>query len=225
MVLARTIPRPPLILERSKMYRAADCRNAPYDSEEEEEEIPKDEEIREETIRVWCTQWDTAEKGRLTHRCIPDISRWMNREHEELSHHTIQALTGHGQFQSSQYLIGKASSPICVLCDSGAEDDPDQAVFQCAALQRERTGLGVTRMPERVRKMMEGTEEWERSTKILRCLMRKRKSSTGSGTNSSRPERKVRPRDVFHGVTNNEYVNHTGEALDGIRLAPAVVWL
>ncbi|GBP14366.1 hypothetical protein EVAR_98823_1 [Eumeta japonica] len=45
------------------------------------------------TVRCW-------KKGRWTHRLIPQIDFWLNRNHGEVNYYLTQMLSGHGCFRA-----------------------------------------------------------------------------------------------------------------------------
>ncbi|CAB0042925.1 unnamed protein product [Trichogramma brassicae] len=87
---------PPLALladERARIYQ-----RRPEDVKEEE---------RRETLNRWQDRWDRAQKGRSTHRLIPNITEWVERGHGEVDYHLTQLLTGHGYFKSHSSAMTK----------------------------------------------------------------------------------------------------------------------
>lgn len=96
---------------------------------------------REQTMSEWQAAWDASDKGRWTHRLIPRIKPWMEREHGGVGYHLSQFLTGHGAFGSYLYRIGKADTPNCLTCAGGVEESPEHAIFVCPRYNDERVDL------------------------------------------------------------------------------------
>ena len=48
------------------------------------------------TLATWQQHWAEGTKGRWTHRLVPAISEWAEREHGEVNFYLTQFLTGHG---------------------------------------------------------------------------------------------------------------------------------
>ena len=76
------------------------------------------------------------EKGAWTRALIPDVRRWVDRRHGELSYELTQALTGHGCFRSYLHKYRRRRDPACVYC--GEEDTPSHTLFRCQRWEEER---------------------------------------------------------------------------------------
>lgn len=112
MVLARTIPWPLLIQQRTEMYQENKRRETPYESDEEDNGR-KDEEITEETFQKWQSEWESTTRGRWTYASIPDVKKWSERKHGELSCYFTQVLTNHGNFKKYLHRMKRSESPVC----------------------------------------------------------------------------------------------------------------
>ncbi|HKT22692.1 MAG TPA: reverse transcriptase domain-containing protein, partial [Nitrososphaerales archaeon] len=128
LVLAKMLPWDLLAGERSRRFLEDDLELAM---------------ARRATIDLWQEEWDQVIPGRVTKgvwtkSLIPDLRKWLNCSHGELSYCTTQVLTGHGQFRSYMVKINKASSETCVLCDSGEPDDIEHTILRCEALREAR---------------------------------------------------------------------------------------
>jgi hypothetical protein len=119
---------------------------------------------RLELLAAWQRRWDEGETGRWTHRLIPAVSPWTEREHGETQHHLVQLLTGHGCFGSYLFRIGKEASPGCHHCEADL-DDAEHTLFRCPAWEEPRRTLeGSLGQPisvgNLVNLMLEGESNW-----------------------------------------------------------------
>lgn len=169
-VLARTPPWPLLAELRSELYR----RYNDEQSDDSDEDNPNREELEAETLAKWQTSWNQSTKGRWTYACIPDIKIWIERRFGDLTYYTTQMLTNHGNFQQYLFRMKKTISPICTLCGSGEEDDAHHTLLACQALQQPRGQLGADSIPELLAKMMTSEEEWNRITRKIACIFKKK---------------------------------------------------
>ena len=80
------------------------------------------EEERPESLRLWQERWDSSTKGRWTHRLIPDITKWVTRQHGEVGYYITQLLTGHGCFRAYLHRFKRSDSPNCHHCGDATED-------------------------------------------------------------------------------------------------------
>ncbi|GBP63021.1 hypothetical protein EVAR_43769_1 [Eumeta japonica] len=73
------------------------------------------EELKEEewqnSICRWQLQWDAGKKGRWTHRLIPQIDVWLNRNHGEVNYYLTQMLSGHDCFRAYLHRFKRDDSP------------------------------------------------------------------------------------------------------------------
>ena len=172
-VLARTIPWPLVASERAELYARYNPDGDGNTEEDEDEDRPR-EEVEEETMRKWQEVWDSADRGRWTHQCIPNIKAWHERDHGDLTYHTTQVLTNHGNFQKYLCRFKKVDSPTCILCDSGKDDDAHHTVLECPALKQPREQLRANSIPELVQQMLSSGEQWDRITRKMECIMKKK---------------------------------------------------
>ena len=75
-----------------------------------------DNEIREQALREWQTNWDISEKGRWTYRLIPNIKVWLNRKAGEVKCYVPQFLRRHGGYRAYLHRFGHDTSPFCPEC-------------------------------------------------------------------------------------------------------------
>ncbi|CAD7080110.1 unnamed protein product [Hermetia illucens] len=77
---------------------------------------------RWESIEWWQQRWDESQTGRWTYRIIPDIRRWFERNHGELSYELTQFLSGDGGYRVYLHRFGHDESPCCPRCGNVAEN-------------------------------------------------------------------------------------------------------
>jgi len=99
-------------------------------------------EERKTTIRHWQARWVATSKASWTRTLIPDVGRWLGKTVPKvpLSFHMTQALTGHGCFQAYLHRMGRATSPVCLLCGQ-ERDDANHTLFECEFFEGHRDGL------------------------------------------------------------------------------------
>lgn len=168
LVLAKMIPWDLLADERAERYLDGDLDLTT---------------ARKATLVKWQQQWEQirpGDRGYWTRSLIPNIGKWYDRPHGELSYGATQVLSGHGQFQTYMCKIGKAQEPACILCDSGVADDPEHTIFTCEALlearleaSRENPAHWVT-IKSIVEDMVESQEKWIAGTTFFERLMRRK---------------------------------------------------
>ena len=172
LVLGRTVPWTIIVEERLEMYERAKTYNRMYDPNEEEDETRNNEEIRKESLDKWQTQWETAENGTWTRKCIPDVRPWYERDHGSLTYFTAQMLSGHGDFQTFLRRIQKVETDMCEICEEGVVDDVDHTVLRCPGLATTRGDLTAQDVPEVVQRMLQSSEEWDIVTKRVDAIMK-----------------------------------------------------
>lgn len=84
----------------------------------------------------WQRRWDEDEKGRWTHRLIPDILPWIKRRTGDPEFHLTQVLSGHGAF--GQYLnrVQRRASDQCHTCCT--TDTAEHRLFHCRRFSEAR---------------------------------------------------------------------------------------
>ena len=97
-------------------------------------------EERRNSITRWQQQWNAAEKGRWTHRLIPTIDVWLNRNHGEVNYYLTQMLSGHGCFRAYLHRFKHDDSPECPACPCVAED-VEHVFFVCPRFHPQRKEL------------------------------------------------------------------------------------
>lgn len=154
-VLAGTTPIDLLVRERALLYEKGKEEKA---------------NIQEETLRLWQERWEVSTKGEWTRRLIPDIERWVGRDHGDLDFHLTQILSGHGCFEAYLYRIGKRTSATCLFCGE-EEDTAEHTFFVCSKWEGERAQtrsvIGQDINPENLTTIMLVGEENFKAIKIL----------------------------------------------------------
>ncbi len=100
-------------------------------------------EERTKSITLWQQRWQTSSKGRWTHRLIPDIRPWIDRQHGDLDFHLTQMLSGHGCFRSYLYKFRHDYSPYCPTCTECIEDS-EHVFYHCPRFSSIRENLKTT---------------------------------------------------------------------------------
>ena len=115
LVIANVVPIDLLAFERKRTY-------------DRTREIGKQRaaaEARASTLATWQQRWAEGTKGRWTHRLVPSISEWAEREHGEVNFYLTQFLTGHGYFRNN---LNRVRTSFCL----GMTRTPQSIHFLCA---------------------------------------------------------------------------------------------
>lgn len=143
------------------------------------------------SMQAWQSRWNESQKGRWTHRLIPNIERWINRKHGEVNYHLTQFLTGHGAYRKYLHRFGHDNSPLCPTCE--VEEDVEHVMFRCPRFQGERrelhAAIGETAEAEDiVEGMLKSQETWntvcsviKRINETLRAIERVRRDNAPNG--------------------------------------------
>ena len=166
LVLARTTPWPLLAEERAEIYKIRT---------DESETNLTEEEVKARTIDKWQARWDSSEKGTWTRSCIPDIRKWVERTWGELTYHTTQMLTGHGNFGTYQKRFKLSAGDICEYCQKSETDDVHHTILICPAYQNERGNIETRDIPSLVAEMMESEDKWNQITRAVDSIMKKKR--------------------------------------------------
>jgi RNA binding protein fox-1 len=157
--------------------------------EGKKEDMSRDDRKRmeEASMRTWQERWDASDKGRWTHRLIPNVEVWTNRKHGEVNYHLTQFLTGHGCYRKYLHRFGHDDSPFCPVCVD-EEEDVEHVMFKCHRFREERDELfRATKMvigPDNiVTEMLKSQEAWnavcsvvKKVNEALRAIEKVRKS-------------------------------------------------
>ena len=86
-------------------------------------------EVRSRVIMDWQAEWDVSPRARITHSYFPDLTHRMAQKWLSPDKFTVQALTGHGDFQERLEELGLVQDPFCEDC--GEVDTAVHAIFEC----------------------------------------------------------------------------------------------
>ena len=119
--------------------------------------------VRAESLSEWQRRWDLSEKGRWTHRLIPDLKTWLDRRQGEVNYYLTQFLTGHGCFRAYLHRFKIVESPLCPECD--VTEDVEHTFFDCPRFQETHRTLwevlGGRATPESIiNRMLTGEQAW-----------------------------------------------------------------
>ncbi|XP_070142321.1 uncharacterized protein [Drosophila kikkawai] len=135
----------------------------------------------------WQARWDSSSKGRWTHRLIPDLARWVERAHGQVSFYLSQVLSGHGCFRQYLKRFGHETEDWCPECGTGILEEAHHVLFECRRFCLERHELEVAAgspitAETLVPTMLGDPKAWEAADafaahvmKTLRTLERRRK--------------------------------------------------
>lgn len=134
------------------------------------------EEERPESLRLWQERWDSSTKGRWTHRLIPDVTKWVNRQHGEVGYYITQLLTGHGCFRAYLHRFKRSDSPNCHHCGDATED-AEHVFFQCPFYEETREelerNLDHTISPENiVEHMLRSQAAWNKVAEYAETIIK-----------------------------------------------------
>ncbi|XP_066906481.1 uncharacterized protein [Halyomorpha halys] len=100
-----------------------------------------EKEERKITTDQWRQQrWETADSGRWTHRLIPYVGKWYDRQHGEVEFYITQLLTGHGCFIAYQYRFKLDYTAECPECQT-VEKIAEHVFFTCIRFPAEISEL------------------------------------------------------------------------------------
>ena len=126
--------------------------------------------MRRDTMAKWQQEWDNAEKGRWTHRLIPNVSTWVNKKHGEVNFYLTQFLSGHGCFRTYLHRFGHASSPSCPACQN-VEETPEHVVFDCPRFADIRTGMPALSVDNITEEMCRAEDTWNAVNSVVTRIM------------------------------------------------------
>lgn len=125
---------------------------------------------RLDSMVKWQQEWDNAENGRWTHRLIPNVSTWVNREHGEVNFYLTQFLSGHGCFRQYLHRCGHASSPFCPAC-ANVEETPEHVVFDCPRFTELRRGMPAPRPDNIAEQMCNEEDTWNAVSRVVTQIL------------------------------------------------------
>ena len=131
---------------------------------------------RDMSMQTWQESWDSSQKGRWTHRLIPNIEKWTTRKHGELNYHLTQFLTGHGGYRQYLHRFGHDDSPLCRTC--GETEDVEHVFTKCPRFLEERRPLPTTPnggivAENIVDEMLRSEETWNTVCSVIRRINEK----------------------------------------------------
>lgn len=110
--------------------------------------------LQEETLRRWQDIWSTREGGRVTRSFFPEVQVRVGLHLPQNRNRSLaEILTGHGNFKTHLYRLGKVPSPNCPECE--VLDTPVHRIFGCPRYGNQREELRAEVRP------------WVRSPDIL----------------------------------------------------------
>lgn len=133
-------------------------------------------EIEEGLFQKWQENWEQERnKGQWTKELIPDIKRWANRKHGNVTYELCQFLSGHGVFKNYLLRMRKCRVNKCDYCEQ--EDSPEHSIFVCPRFAQVRIEC-ENYLEKRVEKgniiseMLESKEKWNCVEKMVREIVR-----------------------------------------------------
>ena len=154
----------------------------------------------------WQQEWNSAKKGRWTHRLIPNLPVWLDRKHGEANFHLTQFLSGHGCFRKYLHRCGHATSPCCPAC-AEIEETPEHVIFDCPRFGSIRSTMLVisradTSPDNIVHRMRLEEDTWNAIDRaiaqIVSALQRKLREDQRVAIHSLESIRGNRSRENFH---------------------------
>uniref|UniRef100_A0A2H8TV83 Retrovirus-related Pol polyprotein from type-1 retrotransposable element R1 n=1 Tax=Melanaphis sacchari TaxID=742174 RepID=A0A2H8TV83_9HEMI len=82
------------------------------------------------SIAAWQARWDRSDRGRWTHRLLPDVGRWLTKPPLTLTFRLTQMLSEHGCYRSYLERFNRADDSYCVYCPD-PDDTVEHTVFIC----------------------------------------------------------------------------------------------
>lgn len=135
--------------------------------------------IRLETALKWQLRWDSEKRGRWTAKLIPDVSKWVNRNHGDVNYYLTQMLSGHGYFRKFLFKIGKCSTPFCLYEEDETIDDAEHTFFHCTHWRMSRESverdIGSISTVNTIEKMIGDEKSWNTVAKYCEHILRMKK--------------------------------------------------
>lgn len=172
-VIAGMLPIRVLAEERRFLYRRK--RSTTLSAELKTEE-------RRKSMRRWQLLWDASANGRWTHRLIPQVDVWLNRNHGEVNYYLTQMLSGHGCFRAYLHKFKHEDFPECPTC-TGVNEDVEHVFFACPRFSMSRstweTALGRRILPENlVEAMLSSEAAWEAMNNFVAEVLKELRHSS-----------------------------------------------
>ena len=96
------------------------------------------QQVRDQSIAKWQTQWDQTTKGSTTKQFFPTIKDRLTTK-IKLTPNFMAIITAHGKTKAYLHHFEIRDSPACP-CD-GRNQTVDHLLYDCTKLQREREKL------------------------------------------------------------------------------------
>ena len=133
--------------------------------------------MRQDSLQQWKEERDASEKGRWTHRLIPQVDNCVNRKHGEVTYYLTQMLSNHGCFRAYLHRFKREETPECPA-ECGVSEDTEHVFFLCQRFTDERKELedtlGSTPELETLVKLMLTTEErWSAVSGFATAILRR----------------------------------------------------
>ena len=134
--------------------------------------------VRNRMEDKWQHRWIDEETGRWTHALIPDLRRWIRREHGQINYYMTQVLSGHGCFKAYLYRFKISRQSTCDFCECEI-DDAEHTLFHCPEWKglREAAGIGVgvtLTKDNMVDKMLESRQNWNEISTFVSVVMKRK---------------------------------------------------
>lgn len=167
-IIASIIPIDILAVERRRLHQGGtqDLRDKRIVNSEE----------RTVSLQLWQERWDRSRRGRWTHRLIPNVDRWVNRDKGEVGYYVTQLLSGHGCFRAYLFRFRRADSPYCPCCGE-VQEDAEHVFFCCPRFTEHRNYLerilDVRITPENlIESMLSSIEAWNAVTEYAENVIK-----------------------------------------------------
>uniref|UniRef100_A0A6V7KRR8 Reverse transcriptase zinc-binding domain-containing protein n=1 Tax=Bracon brevicornis TaxID=1563983 RepID=A0A6V7KRR8_9HYME len=98
--------------------------------------------IKQRSMELWQQKWSASVKGRWTHRLIPKLESWINRQHGEVNIYLTQMSFNHGCFRAYLHRFKHENIPDCPA-GCGTPEDAEHVFFHCARSGEAREELNV----------------------------------------------------------------------------------
>lgn len=196
LILSRMVPAMIHASYWRRVYtRARELKEEGEWNKKKELEIKNDERIL--MIRQWKIYLErpTIAGKRTCDAISPVVTRWLDREHGELTYRLTQIFTGHGCFNKFLYRIGKVESPICSQCDT-EEDSSEHTLQTCPAWDLERDELKQTigldlHLPIVTYEILQSKEAWAALSRFAEVVMLRKE--TDERERQRRPRQRISP--------------------------------
>lgn len=136
--------------------------------------------LRDETIQKWQVRWNSEIQARWTAKLIPNIDKWINRNHGDTNYYMTQMLSGHGYFRKYLHKIGKCSTPFCLYETDLCTDDAEHTFFQCCRWTEHRNAVerqvGHITVENLTGKMIQDEDSWNAIARYCENVLRRKKT-------------------------------------------------